>query len=1062
MSQTDRTCTECGAELADDALRGLCARCLLQNGLENLTDPEATVVAAGGPGQPHALPNVGERFGPYRIVRRLGMGGMGVVYEAEELETRRRVAIKVLRRRFDSPTDRARFLREGRLAASINHPNSVYVYGTEEIDGTPTISMELVPGGTLQRRVKRAGPMRVAAAVDAILQIIAGLEAAQAIGILHRDIKPENCFEDADGTIKIGDFGLSISTAARAEANITATGAIVGTPAFCSPEQLRGDELGAYTDMYSVGGTLFYLLTGRVPFEGHNIAQLTANVLEKPVPSPRDLRKEIPKGLASAIQRCLAKQPTERFKSYNDLRQALAPYSSVAPTPATLSLRCVAGMLDMLVINIVMTTTALSFCKNPLSMVVDFAYESPLKALLLAFVVTLATGLYYGIFEGIWGAAAGKAICRLRVVQADRSPPGIFRALLRALLYIVPPLLPYWIAFSGDPKQMLSSPSPIQFTIQFSYYIVLGLLFCTVRRRNGFAAVHDLATKTRVISRGALEARPVLSAVDELPPAVDAKPTIGPYHVLETLQTGADEQWLLGYDLRLLRKVWIRTLPPGAPSVAAPLRNVSRVGRLRWLTGRRSPEENWDAFEGISGQPLLRLIGDRQPWRQVRFWLFDLAREIGAAEKDGTLPATLTLDRIWITGEGRAKLLDFPAPGLAAAGLLPNNATPAAVPTEETGRANHFLNEMAIAVLEGRADRPVEQKEQTPRPYRFLRWLGLPMRSRSSSPTGTTRSTQTAGGPSIPLPLQAREFFENLPRYSDGNAIAGALAPLLDRVTSISRWRRAAVVLGCVAVPSILFLSLMCSTTLMERSAPGMMKLFSLLQRRSIDSCLKEEETAAAAKPDSGEGKASTSDARKDTDRHLAIYIASHYGATIRDEAAWNSPMALALIKGENRQYVEQCVARYPAPTEEEIAEADAALKSHRDMFEFSQAHLLFLSTVILVVYVCIPALIAALLFRRGLLLRMTGICFVRRDGRRASRLRVLWRAMVAWSPLWLTLLVPVLYPMLGLNVPYSESFSGLLPWLCCAWFGMLAGLSVALPERGLPDRLAGIWPVPR
>ena len=147
--------------------------------------------------------------------------------------------------------------------------------------------------------------------------------------------------------------------------------------------------------------------------------------------------------------------------------------------------------------------------------------------------------------------------------------------------------------------------------------------------------------------------------------AVEAKPTVGPYHVLETLETNAEGQWLLGYDLRLLRKVWIRTVPPGTPPVPAPLRNIGRVGRLRWLTGRRSPEENWDAFEGVSGQPLLRLIQDRQPWSQVRFWLYDLAREISAAEKDGTLPPVLALDRVWITGDGRAKLLDFPAPGLA-------------------------------------------------------------------------------------------------------------------------------------------------------------------------------------------------------------------------------------------------------------------------------------------------------------------------------------------------------------------------------------------------------------
>ena len=421
MNTPPKICADCGAVLADDAVRGLCPGCLLQAGLGSQTDSDATVVAGGRSGPRRALPNVGERFGTYRILRILGRGGMGVVYEAEEQETGRRVALKILGRQFDSPQNRARFLREGRLAASINHPNSVYVYGTEEIDGTPTISMELVSGGTLQEWVKNQGPMRVPVAVDAILQIIAGLEAAQAIGILHRDIKPGNCFEDADGTIKIGDFGLSISTAARAETDITAAGTLVGTPAFCSPEQLRGEELSARADMYSVGGTLFFLLTGHVPFEGHNVVQLTANVLEKPVPSPRDFRKEIPKGLAGVIQRCLAKQPADRFNSYGDLRQALAPYTSTAPTPATLGLRFLASMLDMCSLSIVGTLAVWLALGNPFGFMFSLAERWPIALAMLCTNFAMAV-CYYGLFEGIWGAGIGKAICRLRPRTHPSSP----------------------------------------------------------------------------------------------------------------------------------------------------------------------------------------------------------------------------------------------------------------------------------------------------------------------------------------------------------------------------------------------------------------------------------------------------------------------------------------------------------------------------------------------------------------------------------------------------------------------------------------------------------------
>jgi serine/threonine protein kinase len=131
---------------------------------------------------------------------------MGEVYEAEELETGRRVALKVLTGSMGIEDDRARFNREGRLAASISHPNTIYVYGTDEIQGFPAIAMELATGGTLKDLVFAEGPLPPEQAVDIVLQVVAGLEAAADAGILHRDIKPSNCFIDSDGTIKVGDF----------------------------------------------------------------------------------------------------------------------------------------------------------------------------------------------------------------------------------------------------------------------------------------------------------------------------------------------------------------------------------------------------------------------------------------------------------------------------------------------------------------------------------------------------------------------------------------------------------------------------------------------------------------------------------------------------------------------------------------------------------------------------------------------------------------------------------------------------------------------------------------
>ena len=230
MSES-KQCPECRKFLPADALAGLCPECLLRMGME--TDSQTAVTAdvlpaataAHDDASPKVVPSesslaIGEEFGHFTLVRRLGSGGMGDAYEAVDKENGRRVALKVLKHSLQTPEARKRFLREGRSAASINHPNSVYVYGTEEIDGTPVISMELVSGDTLEGTVCKRGPLPIREAVDVILEVIAGLEAAEQAGVLHRDIKPANCFVDSDGVIKVGDFGLSISTMGREDTQI--------------------------------------------------------------------------------------------------------------------------------------------------------------------------------------------------------------------------------------------------------------------------------------------------------------------------------------------------------------------------------------------------------------------------------------------------------------------------------------------------------------------------------------------------------------------------------------------------------------------------------------------------------------------------------------------------------------------------------------------------------------------------------------------------------------------------------------------------------------------------
>ena len=125
-----------------------------------------------------------------------------------------------------------------------------------------------------------------------------------------------------------------------------------------------------------------------------------------------------------------------------------------------------------------------------------------------------------------------------------------------------------------------------------------------------------------------LEVRPTLAEVEPAVQVPNAASAVGPYQVLQTLGWSGDAGWILGYDMRLLRKVWIRQVPEGTPAIPSRLREVTRASRLRWLAGRRTAEENWDAFEAVSGEPLLALLREPQPWRKVRFWLYDLAREV--------------------------------------------------------------------------------------------------------------------------------------------------------------------------------------------------------------------------------------------------------------------------------------------------------------------------------------------------------------------------------------------------------------------------------------------------
>ena len=293
------------------------------------SDPDATAPGTTRPtnsefglGAP-AVPGELGALGPYRVLKELGRGGMGAVYRAIDTRLDRTVALKVLIPELAAdPAARERFLREAKAAAKLSHDNVVTVYEADERDGVPYIAMQLLQGYPLDQYLKTKGAPPLAHVVRIGIEAARGLAAAHALGLVHRDIKPANLWlESPNGRVKVLDFGLAKPVGTDAE--LTKSGAVVGTPAFMSPEQARGLKVDHRTDIFSLGAVLYRVLAGRNPFAGANMmAVLMALGTEDPMPL-RELNAEVPAALAELIHRMLAKKPEDRPQSAREVAYAL-------------------------------------------------------------------------------------------------------------------------------------------------------------------------------------------------------------------------------------------------------------------------------------------------------------------------------------------------------------------------------------------------------------------------------------------------------------------------------------------------------------------------------------------------------------------------------------------------------------------------------------------------------------------------------------------------------------------------------------------------------------------
>jgi serine/threonine-protein kinase len=264
---------------------------------------------------------VGQQIGPYRILKLLGKGGMGIVYQGMHAKLEQLVAIKVLSPEFcENSTMRERFVQEAKLQVKLSHPNVVNILNYLEDNRNIYLIMEYIQGETLEARLRRSGALPVAECCRITVGVLEALSFMHRQGIIHRDIKPSNIMITDSGQIKVTDFGIAKATG---EKGLTRTGTQLGTVWYMSPEQIRGAQVSAASDIYALGVTLFQMATGKVPFQSESDFEIMKAHVEQQPPDPEALNPLIPPMLTGIILKALAKNSGDRYGSADELKSAL-------------------------------------------------------------------------------------------------------------------------------------------------------------------------------------------------------------------------------------------------------------------------------------------------------------------------------------------------------------------------------------------------------------------------------------------------------------------------------------------------------------------------------------------------------------------------------------------------------------------------------------------------------------------------------------------------------------------------------------------------------------------
>ncbi len=664
----------------------------------------------------------------YTFTRFLGAGGMGTVYEAESAATGQRVAVKLLSARLASnPSSVERFRQEGRVASQITHPRCVFVLRADTESGRPFIIMELMPGKTLKDLVDLNGPLPHPAAVERILDVIDGLAEAHRLGVIHRDVKPSNCFLTDDDRVKVGDFGLSKSLTPDEDEDgeparqLTSSGAFLGTVMFASPEQIRGEPVGYDSDVYAVCGTLYYLLTGKAPFQHDSLTASLAKAVSEPPPPIRDRFPDVPRELERAVLRGLERDRTRRWQSLDDLRDALAELQSGKLQPARPRAITLAFLLDLFVLLAVMLVI-----EFPRQAFLGVTQNSSVTLDLLEFSWPglVAAAIYFTVGEGLYGTTIGKRLLRLRVTRVGGvGPPGLARAAARAVT-----ATSIWALISVAPElgvDLLGAAGGVA-GAGVAALAVAVLLLQLRPTAHGWRGVHDLASGCYVVQRPRPPHRPRLvskfgNPLERLKPTATPLPrALGSFAVAGKLCDLPDggEVWA-GDDRSLGRRILLRILAPGVREfdTADLAAAATRPTRLRVIghgsygatgTDRQVTRRGWIAYVAPAGAPLTDVVapGDALDWIDARPLLEQLADELAAGESDETPLGPTGVEQVWVEPNGRLQLLDFPLP-TGRQGLLAADACPSLSPIDLVRQAAALALEGVARSTPGRIRAPI-------------------------------------------------------------------------------------------------------------------------------------------------------------------------------------------------------------------------------------------------------------------------------------------------------------------------------------------------------------------